>query len=157
MKLKERRSPINDVNGYPDYFDDRLNRKILMLARINQGIFSMTICSIFVCMSGNAVKNALKNCLNPSHPFPARGLVLYRILAEIFFNGWKVVLIENIFYKWFNKSLICWWRHMVFYWSTDNYLFDRFPWGSARVESILIIFWQPLEISKWGERFHHLG
>ncbi|MGI8834016.1 MAG: hypothetical protein ACR2IS_15445 [Nitrososphaeraceae archaeon] len=34
MKLKERRSPINDVNGYPDYFDDRLKRKIMMLARI---------------------------------------------------------------------------------------------------------------------------
>ena len=33
MKLKERRSPINDVNGYPDYFDDRLKRKILMLAK----------------------------------------------------------------------------------------------------------------------------
>lgn len=34
MKLKERRSPINHVNGYPDYFDDRHRRKMLRLARI---------------------------------------------------------------------------------------------------------------------------
>lgn len=34
MKLKERRAPINDINGYPDYFDDRHNRKMLRLAKI---------------------------------------------------------------------------------------------------------------------------